>query len=59
MMDVTKCYRITEDDLSLLERVLPLLQDNLKVQCFQDPELSVALDEAKRIMSDVRWNYGP
>lgn len=46
---------------ALLERCVPLLHE-LCVSVpagYQRPEIQVAIEETKRILSDVRWGYGP
>ncbi len=53
-----KMFQITESDLEVLESSLPELIDGLGVRgnarIIQE---HVAL--VKKILSDVRWNYGP
>lgn len=54
---MSKLYKVTEEDLECLENLVPALALSLM------PHLSnrdrVALRQIKRILSDVRWEYGP
>lgn len=59
MTEGSKLLQIYETDLSLLERCLPILHEALSGEALARPEVQVALDECKRVVSDVRWNYGP
>jgi len=59
-----KMYQISEDDLETLESTLPSLQDALlwpqtNGMPINDRRVQEWLAMAKRIISDVRWNYGP
>ena len=51
-------FQITEEDLGELERTLPHIADVLA-----KPELNnrqrVWIRRVQKIISDVRWNYGP
>ena len=51
-------YRVNEDDLQKLEALLPRVFDRLVPQ-MNDPALQIMAEELKRIVSDVRWDYGP
>lgn len=53
----TKLYRITEDDLASLEHVMPLIVDAMFTNI--NPRVATKLRLIKRILSDVRWGYGP
>lgn len=60
-MTTNKNYFIPESDLALLERCVPLLHE---LCCslpagYKRPDIQVAIEECKRILSDVRWGYGP
>lgn len=52
-----KLFQIYEDDLIEIERSLPILAESLDIM--NDRRLKVHLRRLKRIVSDVRWNYGP
>jgi hypothetical protein len=52
-----KLLQIHEDDLVTLERTLPQLADALARTA--DNRQRVQLRQVQRILSDVRWNYGP
>lgn len=56
-------HQIYADDLEELERTLPLLQDCLMPEMARNkdaaPRIRKMLGLAKRILSDVRWGYGP
>ncbi len=56
----SKMFRIYEHDLALLEKALPVLHEAASLgPLYQRPDVQVAIEEAKRILSDVRWDYGP
>jgi len=52
-----RLLQITDDDLTDLERTLPQLADALMPVL--DNRLRVQLRQVQRILSNVRWNYGP
>lgn len=57
-------FQISEDDLETLESALPSLQDALMGSPSSEPPINRKdvhehLSMLKRIVSDVRWNYGP
>lgn len=51
-------FQITEEDLALLESECPRLLQASMMDC-NDPVTHKRWQEIKRILSDVRWNYGP
>jgi hypothetical protein len=53
----TALHQINEDDLACLERTLPQL--GLALMPILNNRLRVQLRQVQRILSDVRWNYGP
>lgn len=55
---MTKLFQIYADDLQKLEVILPQLQDALMERACE-PAIQVKLQEAKEILSNVRWSYGP
>lgn len=55
---MSRLFQIYEADLAMLENAPPKLQDALG-DAVTRPAVQVALEECKRILSDVRWNYGP
>lgn len=55
---MTKLFQIYETDLQTLEATLPRLQDALG-EAMNRPDVQVAVQEVKEILSNVRWNYGP
>ena len=55
---MSRLLQIYEDDVALLERALPLIHEALGT-ALNRPDVQVALEECKRIVSDVRWGYGP
>lgn len=55
----TRLLQIREPDLALLEQCLPILHEAVSPESLQWPRVQVALEECKRIVSDIRWNYGP
>lgn len=59
-MNTTKQFRIAEPDLAILEKVLPILHEAASLSpMYMVAGVQVAIEEAKRILSDVRWDYGP
>jgi hypothetical protein len=55
-----KSFRINEEDLAILERAVPVTHEaisNLPAVYFR-PDVQVAMEESKRILSDVRWDNG-
>lgn len=54
---MSKLYQIKEDDLATLEKNLPQLADALMPRL--DNRLRVLLRQVQKVLSDVRWNYGP
>jgi hypothetical protein len=59
---VPKSYRISEDDLAELERLLPELCWQM-APVLENPEAAgrvrTQLRRCKTIISNVRWDYGP
>ena len=56
---MSKLYQIHEEDLAELERVMPELADLLTFSTDMDARTRVQLRKVQKILSDVRWNYGP
>lgn len=54
---MARMLQIYDDDLSTLERTLPQLSDALMPVL--DNRLRMKLRQVQKILSDVRWNYGP
>ncbi len=54
---MSKLLQIKEDDLATLERTLPRLADAM--MSTMDNRARVQLRQVQKILSDVRWNYGP
>jgi hypothetical protein len=56
-----KMYRISQDDLETVELALPELQDAMMSapQVINRKDVHEHLSMLKRIISDIRWNYGP
>lgn len=59
--DTSRTFRISEEDLAMLERAVPLLHElaSSMPETYKRPDVQVAIEECKRILSDVRWDYGP
>lgn len=60
-MTSTRLFQISDPDLAILERAVPVLHElcsNMPAGYFR-ADVQVAIEECKRILSDVRWNYGP
>jgi hypothetical protein len=55
---MSQLFQITEEDLSTLERECPALL-GVNYEGCNDPLTHRRWQEVKRILSDVRWNYGP
>lgn len=57
---VTKTFFVPEPDLAILERSLAVLHDCASTSpSYFNPEVQVSIEELKRIVSDIRWSYGP
>jgi Tfp pilus assembly ATPase PilU len=54
---MSSLFQIYEDDLVDLERILPSLADAMTSSL--TPRLKTQLRRVQKILSDVRWNYGP
>lgn len=54
---MSKLFQIHETDLADLERLLPEVAD--ETMAILTPRLRVKFRQAKAILSNVRWNYGP
>lgn len=54
---MSKLYRIEDEDLAELERTLPEFADALLTQL--DNRLRIKIRRVQKILSDVRWSYGP
>lgn len=54
---MSKMYRIEEDDLAELERTLPAIADAMLIH--MNPRLATQFRRVQKILSDVRWSYGP
>lgn len=54
---MSKMYRIEEDDLAELERTLPQFVDVMFGNV--NPRVATQLRRVQKILSDVRWSYGP
>ena len=60
MGEGTKQFRISEHDLAILERCLPILHECASLSpIYSRADVTVAVEECKRIASDVRWDYAP
>lgn len=53
----SKLFQIYEDDLAVLEREVPNLVDLLYEH--MDNQLRTRIRRLQRVITDVRWNYGP
>lgn len=57
---MSKLFRIYEQDVALLEKALPVLHEAASLSpLYMRADVQVAIEEAKRILSDIRWDYGP
>lgn len=54
-----KLFRITEDDLVALEHILPLVFWKLTCTPKAQPEDRVQFRRVQKILTDIRWDYGP
>lgn len=54
---MSRLFQIYEDDLADLERLLPDVADALMPHL--NNALRVKIRRCQKIMSDVRWKYGP
>lgn len=53
----TTLHQINDEDLATLEKTLPQL--GLALMPILNNRLRTQLRQVQRILSDVRWNYGP
>lgn len=53
-----KLFQINENDLAELERIIPALCDR-HMKALDSNVDRTAIRVIQRILSDVRWNYGP
>lgn len=54
-----KMFSIREDDLADLERIVPQLADAVTMDAEALAKSKRHARVCKRILSDVRWDYGP
>ena len=60
MGERTKQFRLSEHDLAILERCLPILHECASLSpIYSRADVPVAVEECKRIVSDIRWDYAP
>lgn len=60
MSDTSRFLQIREEDLAELERACPVLCDRVALHpdgC--DVVMLRRIEAVKRVLSDVRWDYGP
>lgn len=56
----SRMFRIYDQDLALLERSAGVIHEALSMSpAYMRPDVQVSIEEMKRILSDVRWDYGP
>jgi len=56
----TPNYQITETDLAALEKAVADLHECASMSpSYFTPRVQVATEQAKEILSNVRWRYGP
>ncbi|HYF36172.1 MAG TPA: hypothetical protein VD994_12840 [Prosthecobacter sp.] len=53
-----RLFQIYEDDLETLEQVIPKVADPFNMKHY-DNAMRARIRRLQRILSDVRWNYGP
>ena len=54
-----KMFQIRQDDLADLERIMAVLCEQLTMREDATPLQRVMARRVKKVLSDVRWNYGP
>lgn len=55
-----KRFQISEGDLAVLEQAVPLIHQCASLSpTYGAADVTVAIEQAQRILSDVRWEYGP
>lgn len=54
---MSKLFQIKEDDLASLEQLLPAIA-NRHMGCLGLAD-KIAIRQLQRILTNVRWNYGP
>lgn len=60
-MSDTRLFQIKEDDLAVLEQSIPALADALTLTATSHltNAMRAHIRRTQRVLSDVRWNYGP
>jgi hypothetical protein len=60
-MTSIKTFRITSEDLTTLERSVAVMHEAISnnPKVYFRPDVQVSMEDAKRILSDVRWDNGP
>lgn len=60
MGETTKQFRVSEHDLAILEKALPVIHECAALSpLYSRADVTVSVEECKRILSDIRWDYGP
>lgn len=55
-----KRFQISEGDLAVLEHAVPQLHQCAALSpTYGTAEVTVAIEQIQRILSDVRWEYAP
>ena len=55
---MNKLFQIKADDLAILEQAVPRLVD-IAMESLDNNKSRVQIRRIQKILSDVRWNYGP
>lgn len=55
----TRMFHVYETDLAELERLIPSIADVAAFSTDATPRLRTQIRQVKKILSDIRWNYGP
>lgn len=56
----TRMFRISDPDLAILERAAAVIHECASLSpAYSRADVQVSIEEMKRILSDVRWDYGP
>lgn len=55
--NTVRLHQITDDDLAVIERLVPLFVERLYAQ--MDNKLRAQIRQVQQVIVNVRWNYGP
>lgn len=56
---MSQLFQINEQDLETLERATPAIASALPPEALDRKDIREHLEMVKKVLSDVRWDYGP